>query len=1122
VKLRIARIHPVCLVAGIILAGLCVVLATPAAFGARSAPGYRTAESAPVPSPGRRADGGLNDYQRERLRRFSSALAPSMAALTGDTLRLAVFQVQFTDTLMGGQPGSRRALRDSTWFAHELDHLTQYYRGASRQRFHVAWTIDGRLLTLAQRMAYYGADATEDTRVVELAQEVIAQVDGEVDFSRFDHVFIIHAGAGQETDVGADSPNQIWSSFYDRSDIRRALDDPAAGGLATNDTRGGAPVFVDNFAVVPSQASQDFATVGTLGIWTYQIGSRIGLVPLFDSTPGGAPDSQGVGGFCLMGYGLFNVNGFVPSFPCAFNRVLAGWVDPVTIDARAGATALRLTDINTGADTDTLCVRVPVTENEYYLVVNRVHDANFDSLFTFTDNDSDLIPDNDESLEGAEFDFFLTDLTNPGSRRYDPDYGFNVLRRHTGSGMYVWHVDERVIRDAAEQGYLPDDFVARKGVDLEEADGVQDMDRGGPAAFSLGSFFDSFRAGDGNQSVFGPGTKPGSVSNAGAATGVEIATTSRPGTRMNVTVRREVDYTEARVRWSAASPGQPATAVDLDGNTSVEIVVLSDSAGVFVFNADGTEWDDADNDPLTIEPYIAVPGVEWTGLPAFANLDASPDVEIVASAKSGEVFAWKASGAELVDGDSNPGTSGVLYAGLPMAAPPMLIDVDGGAPEVVIAERDGDSIRLQLVNASGAIVAPQLPNTGWPVVLQGQSAAPLGEARALLEGTTTFGIVAATVDTTSGDAMLHWVAVRYEGAVGRAFEGVHRAVFANAGGGDVARVTPSAPAAGDIDGDGDDEIVVSVASGEVHVFELPTASSDDLARETGTLRTPRPSAPALGDVDQDGALEIAVWDETHMYLLESNARVLTEWPRVIRPEAAGEAPPSKARREFESPLVANLGGAGAADVLFPLDDGTLALFDAGGKSRAGFPRVGPAEAGAAPSLLEAPAGQWRLVMAGSNGALAGIDAVVDSVAIGNETALSIQSLPDAVDALYWPMARANLARTGRVAESLPLTAKSGSYDAASFMIYPNPVREGEVHGRVLTHAPATVNLSIYTLEGQEAVARTFSVNPNGLAGTPFDEAIDVRALKSGVYLMRLRIDSSAGSGSLVKTFAIRR
>jgi hypothetical protein len=104
---------------------------------------------------------------------------------------------------------------------------------------------------------------------------------------------------------------------------------------------------------------------------------------------------------------------------------------------------------------------VPITENEYYLVTNRVHDANFDSLFTFGDADSNLIPANNESLEGAEFDFFLTDLTNPASERYDPDYGFKVTRRQTGSGIYIWHIDEAVVRDAVGQGYLPDDYVAR-------------------------------------------------------------------------------------------------------------------------------------------------------------------------------------------------------------------------------------------------------------------------------------------------------------------------------------------------------------------------------------------------------------------------------------------------------------------------------------------------------------------------------------------------------------------------------------------------------------------------------------------------------------------------------------
>ncbi|HEU4364021.1 MAG TPA: T9SS type A sorting domain-containing protein, partial [Candidatus Krumholzibacteria bacterium] len=79
-----------------------------------------------------------------------------------------------------------------------------------------------------------------------------------------------------------------------------------------------------------------------------------------------------------------------------------------------------------------------------------------------------------------------------------------------------------------------------------------------------------------------------------------------------------------------------------------------------------------------------------------------------------------------------------------------------------------------------------------------------------------------------------------------------------------------------------------------------------------------------------------------------------------------------------------------------------------------------------------------------------------------------------------------------------------------------------VRARVATNTPARIQLSIYTVEGQEAVTKTFDVNPNGLPNTPFDELIDVAALKSGVYLLRLKIDGRSGGGSLVKPFAIRR
>ena len=1083
------------------------------AFAVRATPAYQPRHDKKAITPARtaplKASRELSRFQRDRLAQLAGSRSTMAPAALDDTLRVLAFQVQFTDTLMGGQPGAKRkAVRDPEWFNNELGHMDQYYRGASRQHFHMEATLDTTLYTLSKNMSYYGADANEETRVVELATELIGLVDNAIDFSQFDHVFIIHAGAGQETDIGADSPNQIWSSFYDRSDIRRAQKDSDSSGIPTNDG-----IFVDNFSIVPSDASQDFATVGTLGIWAFQIGSRIGLVPLFDST--GGPDSEGIGNFDLMAYGLFNVNGFVPAFPCAFNRALMDWVSPLVIDPVTAAQSVNLKDINTASDADTLCLKIPITENEYFLVDNREHDANADSLFTFTDNDSDLVPDNTDSLDGAEFDFFLTDLTNPATRAFDPNYGFDVLYRYTGSGIYIWHVDEQVIRDAVAQGYLPDDFVARKGVDLEEADGVQDMDAPGNAAFALGSYFDAFRAEPKSNPTFADNTKPNSRSNSGARTGIQILTTSARGTTMRVSVLRQTNYTEKRVRWNAASPGQSATPVNLDNSGAKEIVVLSDNAGVFVFKDDGTEWNDADANPATIAPYIPVPGITWAGPPAFGNLDTTPDIEIVAAATTGELYAWKASGTELIDGDANPGTTGILHKGLPIVAPPMLLDMNvDGAPEVVIAEEQPSTVRLSFIDATGVMVIPLPPlSTQWPHAIPGQRIAPLAEMRIKVGGTTLVGVAVASVDTTASRMSFRWVPVFFDGPdvpMDVQTTGLGNATTLNA--------LPSAPAVGDVDGDGSDEAVVTTPSGAVYVIDY--ASGTVVNVESDQLRAANPSAPALGDVDGDGTLEIAVWDDAYMYLLKSNARPLVNWPRLIHPESAGEMPPVSTARSFESPLIADLNGGGSDDVLFPLDDGTLVALDGRGAGIAEFPRVIPSGAGAAPSLSIAPPG---LLFLGSQGSVESVNSIIDSVGVANQSALSIQEFTPASGTPYWPMWRGDLARSGRIARTpSSVTAKSGAFDKSSFIIYPNPVKEGTVHARVDTNARATVGLSILNLEGQEAITRSFSVNPNGLPNTPFDEVIDVSALKSGVYLMRLRIESSAGSGSLVKTFAIRR
>jgi M6 family metalloprotease-like protein len=1084
-----------------------VVFAT-GVHAAQTVPAYRGADgrarSRNVVAPSGVVDTAPNQFQRARLEN----LTRDRAAIGDDTLRVVAFQVQFTDTLMGAQ-------HDATWFTNELIHAEQYFRGASRGRLTLAWTLVDSLYTLPHTMNYYGADSKEETRVVELTQDVVDMADASVDFSQYDNVFIIHAGAGQETDVNGDSPNQLWSSFYDRGDIRKAQDDDISGGIPTNDVSGGDPFFVDNFAIVPARASQDFITIGTLGIWAYELGSRLGLLPLFDSTPDGAPDSQGVGNFCLMAYGIFNVNGFVPAFPCAFNRILAGWLDPVVIDAGSTATDVRLTDVNTGSDTDTLCVKIPITDSEYYLVTNRVHDANFDSLFTFGDVDSNLIPGNTESLDGAEFDFFLTDLTNPGVRRPDPRYPDqgDVLFRHTGSGVYVWHVDERVVTDAAQHGYLPDDYPARKGVDLEEADGVQDMDRVGPAAFALGSYFDSYRTGENNNTIFGPDTKPASRSNAGAPSGIVIETLSGPGFHMRVSIGRETSYDEARTRWGASARNQPATVVNWDNAGAPEIVTLGDDAGVFVFDETGHEKPDPDADPSTIAPFVPVAGVKWSGPPAFANLDGASDIELVASSVGGIVYAWKSNGTELVDGDANAGTTGVLFVGQPAAAPPLLIDIgDGGEPEVAIAEHDASSIRIRFVSATGAAVIPPAAATLWPATVSAQFLAPLAVA-SVSGATSTMGIVACGVDSTASRVVVQWTPFN-------AVVSSWSQAIAVPSGWKAESFLPSAPAVGDLDHDGDDEVVVATPDGNVFVFDF---SSGSVIRETGTLAARHPSAPALGDVDNDGTLEIAIWDAEYMYLLKSNARPMLEWPRAIRPESAGEAPSVTPRREMESAVIADFDGDSKVDVVFPLDDGTLAAFTPRAASLAGFPRTGPAEAGAAPSFAELAPGASSLVILGAYAGLDGVDTVLDTLASTPSSSLSIQSLgPSGTGAPFWPMARVDLARTGRVSLTSALVTIARTFDEESFIIYPNPVKESVVHARVTTHTQAHVRVSIYTLEGLNATTHEFDVNPSGVTDTPFDEAIDVSRLKSGVYFMRLEIEGLGGSGAVYKPFAIRR
>jgi len=1094
--------------------------------------------------------GGLNEYQKQTLERYLAG-----AAAFDDTLTIIGIQVQFADSLMGGAgEGARAELHDSTYFANELRHVAEYFSGASRKHLVIRWEVTGKVYGVPEKMGYYGDDDLQDGRAVEMMESVIDSADDDVDFSLYDTVMLIHAGAGQETDVADDSRVQLWSSFYSRGDIGDAFPDSAVYGLPTNDERDGEPFLVDNFMLVPESSSQDDYTIGSLGVWAFEVASRIGLIPLFDSTPAGAADSRGAASYDLMAQGLFNGHvtpdlilwpGFVPGFPSVFNRLLAGWIDPLVVE---GDGTYTIRDINSPLPGDTACIKIPITESEYYLVVNRVHDANFDSLFTFGDLDSNFFPGNADSLGGAEFDFFLTVLSDPFVVKPDPNWdGALRIFLDTGTGMYIWHVDENVIRQMAATGHLPNDFASQKGVDLEEADGVQDLDGLGDP-FSFGSHFDSFRLG--NNTTFGPATKPATVSNSGASTGITVGDISRTGRLMTCTISFAPPYEETRTRWVSGGSYQPPSLIDLDGDGGLEIVAFGDTANVYAFDAEGLEFVDSDGRPETIEPYIVAPGARWIGAPAFGDIDGDGSREIVACDQRGAVYAWNADGSDVFDGDIDPATIGVLYKGDPIASPPILVDVNNDDIfETFFVERRLDELVTIFVNGEGKVNRPSGADFEmvWGESVRGQACSPLSFGALGVPSSDTEGVAFVWADTTAGVMGFSYLPLLWRGDPAPLTPYKFR--WTTTGPLPVSFPAASSIAVGDLDGTGFDEAVFTLPDGRLALYTEgarsaesgaalldPPALANPPAQATPPLpppspwkfvelRSSNPSAPAIGDLDGNGTLEIALWDDEYFYVFEHNGELRTNWPQPLRPTALGDFPDLVFDERLSSPLICDTDGDGRTDVVFPKGAGGLHGFDPDGGRLPLFPRAVPDGVQATPSIGSlAGGGESSLVLLGRTDPISGVDAVFDSLLTGSAMTLSIQTLPgsESDGAGDWLVYQGGLTRQGRWVRSSPPDGSSAVVEPGSFKVYPNPVRGRDVHARVVLNREATVIVEIYNLEGELAVSRSGRFNPSGTVRSPFDEVIAVGDLKSGVYLLRLVVESSSGTESFTANFAILR
>ena len=281
--------------------------------------------------------------------------------------------------------------------------------------------------------------------------------------------------------------------------------------------------------------------------------------------------------------------------------------------------------------------------------------------------------------------------------------------------------------------------------------------------------------------------------------------------------------------WSTAAVG------NIDSDPQLEIVFGSRGNKVYAFNYDGTEVLDGDANPSTVGVFKVLGSSPNDGSPALADLDGDGKLDIIYGGFDGFLYAWRGDGTNL------PGWPQNLFAST--TGSPAVGDIDNdGILEIAITSNNG---KLNVYNANGT-QQPGFPVTG--VQATGVSKFP-SPALADMEGLGQKDIVINTTDglvkvfRPNGTLMSQWTLVRYSYT---------------------AKASESSPVVADIDGDGQNEVIVGGEDANLYAFDNDGSLMAGFPIHlNGEVR----GTPLVWDIDHDGLTEILVsdWDK-NVYL----------------------------------------------------------------------------------------------------------------------------------------------------------------------------------------------------------------------------------------------------------------
>ncbi|TET17450.1 MAG: T9SS type A sorting domain-containing protein [Candidatus Cloacimonadota bacterium] len=1019
----------------------------------------------------------------ERLK----TLTPDMARQLPETLRILALRLNFLedstslttgngkinlepDTSFGQEyeDGERNLwyepAHDSFYFHFQLEALRNYYWDDSNHKLWLEWKLvpeqKDSSYTLPHKMTYYGDPYNFVSGLFNLLKDAIAVSDtdtqADIDFSDYDAYLIFHAGSMWQTDWG-DSPYDLAAVYIGGADY--FFGEPIFANNRT-DTITDAVLYCET-------AKQDGFAAFIQGGLTHEFGHQIGLPDLYD-TQG---RTMGVGGWALMGTGNWNLDGLVPPHTCAYAATFnysihphtnpndkLRFIDPVVVDHDTTGIAVSYRGIFDS--TATMVVKIPINAHEFFLVANRYTYMNPDTFHTF--------PPDTDTVGG-----YAVVVDSNGFRVWKQavliqvdDYDISLPPEANSGGLAIWHIDEHIVETGFNDSMNAINAGSPKGVDMEEADGVQDFEKLFYDVYDINATFygtphDVFFSGGVNDK-FTASTIPNTDDNAGGKSHLMIHNISEPGEIMTFDVTYNWRQDGFPVFHKDGFDVNSPIVYDLDNNDTMEIIIgtvgyrdtIDTIAGrLLIFNYDGTPY--TGHPEGVVAEFIS--GGYWYytySTVGIGDINGDGHTDIISAATNGLIYVWQ---ADSIIG-TNIGLLDTYQTNGAIITTPLIADINGdGIDDIIIGS---DDMRLYALTFQADSL---VPIAGFPVLLgQWIWSTPI--------------LINDHLFVFTNDGLLYKINTQGEIIWQILTESLS--------------FTASSPVAGDMDRDGIYEIVVSTGRGEIiSIDEQGIIEWSRTIKDTTFYAT-----PAISDLDGDGFLDVVIAAGTKIYAFDKNGSLLNGFP-ISSGDSLG----------FQSSItLGDLDDDGIVDILIGSLDRKIHAFNYKGEKLAGFPLTCGGKAYSTPCIVNLDG-----------------DPYTEIIAAGDNSGIYAWKLPSLYreSSATWSFLRRDAKHNALYPESLlpeNTIILQKLISKESFYVYPNPIIGN--HGTIrylLGEDIDGVSLTIFNVAGD--ILRKFQ----GKKEEGFNEnEVNLWDIAPGIYICQVAVEKGTQRVVYNKKFAI--